>query len=81
MLRAVGLLPSAAQHALRQASGCAAYYATAPPDYGLALRQADAIAKDVEPTPPGEVAATYGVPLETFKRKVGLEHDALLRLP
>lgn len=72
MLRAVGWLPAAAQQGLRQASACTAYFASAP-DYSLVLRQAEELSKDAELHSPGQVGATYGVPQETFTRKVGAE--------
>ena len=49
----------------------AACYATkAEPDYSLAMKNASEVAT-ADKHAPGEVGMSYGIPLETFKRKVG----------
>jgi hypothetical protein len=48
-----------------------ACYATKPEqDYSLTMKSASEIAT-AEYVAPGEVGMSYGIPLETFKRKVG----------
>jgi hypothetical protein len=78
MLRAAGCLTPALQQAARQVA-CSAGYASSSQDYSLVIKQAAELSKDVESAPPGEYGATYGVPLETFERKVGLVARCRLR--
>lgn len=73
---AIAALSAGQRAAFGPAVGCllkrALYSTTAKDDYSLVLSKAMELSAETvaAPLPPGEGGITFGVPLETFKRKV-----------